>query len=63
MLASHRPLLLTVCACASLVGPASADDERQSETVAELNAYFRLSDRFRLFAGCKHDPITDRRSE
>lgn len=33
-----------------LAGPACADDERQSETVPELNAYITLSDRFRLFA-------------
>lgn len=50
MLASSRPRLLIMCACASLAGPALADDDRQSETVPELNAYFRLSDRFRLFA-------------
>jgi hypothetical protein len=45
-----RLLLLAVCACAAIGGPARADDDRQSETVAEANAYVRLSDRFRLFA-------------
>jgi len=30
--------------------PSWADDERQSESVSEINAYVTLSDRFRLFA-------------
>lgn len=49
-LATSRPLLLALCACTALSGPALADDERQSESVSELDAYVRLTDRFRLFA-------------
>lgn len=49
-LVSHRLLLLALCACAALANPARADDERQSEFVPELNAYWNFSDRFRLFA-------------
>jgi hypothetical protein len=47
-LTSHRLVLSAPFACAALAGPAQAD-ERQSETVPEVNAYFNLSDRFRLF--------------
>jgi hypothetical protein len=47
-LTSHRLVLSALFACAALAGPAQAD-ERQNETVPELNAYFNLSDRFRLF--------------
>jgi hypothetical protein len=45
-----RILLCALCLCAALPEPARAQDERQSETVPELNAYWNLSDRFRLFA-------------
>jgi len=36
--------------CMTLPTPVLADDDRQSETVPEINAYIRLSERFRLFA-------------
>ena len=48
MLANQRLLLLALCACAALASPARADD-RQSEFVPELDAYWNFSDRFRLF--------------
>ena len=41
-------LLLALFACAAFAQPMLAD-ERQSETVPEINAYIRLSDRFRFF--------------
>jgi hypothetical protein len=46
---SGRILLCGLCACVTLAQPVRAQDERQSETVGEVNAYVRLSDRFRLF--------------
>ena len=49
-LVSHRLLLSALCASAALANPARADDERQSEFVPEVNAYWNFSDRFRLFA-------------
>jgi hypothetical protein len=49
-LAINPSLLLTLLACMTFPTPVFADDERQSETVPEVNAYIRLSDRFRLFA-------------
>ena len=49
-LAINYFLLLTPLACMTLPTPVLADDDRQSETVPEINAYIRLSDRFRLFA-------------
>jgi hypothetical protein len=47
--ASHRLLLSALVACAAFAGPARADDERDSEAVAEVNAYIKLSERFRVF--------------
>jgi len=44
----YRLLILAVLACAASVGPVQADD-RQSETVSAVDAYFKLSDQFRLF--------------
>ena len=41
-------LLSSLLACVALVRPAHAD-ERQSETVPGIDAYVRLSDRFRLY--------------
>ena len=43
-----RLLLSALFACAALAGPTRAA-ERATETVPEINAYIRLSDRFRLF--------------
>jgi hypothetical protein len=45
---SCRLLLSALFACAALGGTAWAQD-RQTETVPEINAFIRLSDRFRLF--------------
>ena len=42
-------VVLVLLACAAIVQPAHADDERQSESVQGIDAYIRLSDRFRLF--------------
>ena len=47
--ASHRLVLSALFACAAVAAPARAQDQRQAETIAEANAYFGLSDRFRLF--------------
>ena len=47
-LARYRFFLLALCACAALASPARADD-RQSEFVPELDAYWNFADRFRLF--------------
>lgn len=47
MLTSHRLLFSALCACAAFAGPARAEVE--SETLSELDAYVKLSDRFRLF--------------
>jgi uncharacterized protein DUF2490 len=47
LLFSHRLLLSALFACAALVGPARADTE--NETFTEVDGYFKLSDRFRLF--------------
>jgi hypothetical protein len=47
--ASHRLLLSALVACAAFAGPARADGEHDSEAVAEVNAYIKLSERFRLF--------------
>ena len=46
-LATH-PFLLGLIVCVALVRSAHAD-ERQSETVPGIDAYIRLSDRFRLY--------------
>lgn len=46
---SYRLFMSTLLTCIALSGPARADDDRQSETVPEINAFFKLSDRFRLF--------------
>jgi hypothetical protein len=45
--ATH-PFLLALIICAALV-PVAHADERQSETVPGIDAYVRLTDRFRLF--------------
>jgi hypothetical protein len=46
---ASRHLLLALVLCSALSPPSHADDERQSETVPGIDAYVRLSDRFRLF--------------
>lgn len=48
-LAINHCLVLTLLACLAFSTPVLADDDRQSETVPEFDAYIRLSDRFRLF--------------
>jgi hypothetical protein len=45
---THYRILLALSACVALAGPVRADD-RQSETVPQLDAYFKLSDDFRLY--------------
>ena len=41
-------MILALSICAAFAGPVRADD-RQSQTAPEVDAFFKLSDRFRLF--------------
>ena len=45
----YRLLISTLLTCAVFGGPAWAGDSRQSETVPEVDAFFKLSDRFRIY--------------
>jgi hypothetical protein len=55
---SRRFLLSVLFACAALAGPARAEVE--SEAVSELNAYFKLSDTFRVLASASlTKPVTE----